>query len=290
MLLKTFIIYFAPFLLVAIAAYAAIKQYVASFAALGKKPLLYAIIASVLFSLALFATTYTTENLFVCFWLMALISLIFGIIHPALTHRRFFSHAREATTKLFTAEWLYGIVLLSFSVLLFACMQYFLKDPAFLFYPTLFSLLFFFVPLLVSRTITAALHIPPAHFPTWEYPVLQPPELPAEREGERLYVIGFEIAKKGTDLQRTFFRAKAPEDMLLGDLYYHFINDYNELQSETPIQYMEKGSVQSWVFRTKPRWYQRSRILNAAKTIHDVGIRENTIIICERMETEPATR
>ena len=72
--------------------------------------------------------------------------------------------------------------------------------------------------------------------------------------------------------------------MLLGDLYYHFLNDYNELHSETTIEFVDKYSIaQEWWFRAKPKWYQRNRILDPELSIKDNKIKEDTIIICERI-------
>ena len=72
--------------------------------------------------------------------------------------------------------------------------------------------------------------------------------------------------------------------MLLGDLYYHFLNDYNEVQSETPIEYTsDTGLPYEWWFRTKTKWYQPNRILDPALTFKDNYIKENSIIVCERI-------
>lgn len=282
MALKSFILYFVPFLVGSVALFAVIRQFAGSFAAQGKRPLVYGGLSSVISSGIAFGATFVSNNLFLVFWIMSGVYFLFGLIHLFIVHKKFFSHPNESASKLFFAELLYGISLVLFSIAAFAALQYFLKDKSFLFYPMLLSLLFFFVPFLLQHTFLAAYAIPATSFTTWQYPV-NPIDLPDEKEGERLYVIGFEIAKKDTDQQRTYFRAKAPEGMILGELYYHFINDYNELQSETPIRFLdEKGEPQEWYFRTRARWYQRPRILDAAKTMHENGIRENTVIICER--------
>lgn len=284
MALKSFILYFAPFLLGSFALFAVIKQYAASFSAQGKKPLIYGGLSSIVSSAAAFGATFISNNLFLVFWVMSAVYFLFGLVHLIITHKKFFSHPKESKNKLFYAELMFAFTIVLFSIAAFAALQYFLKDKSFLFYPMLLSLLFFFVPFLLSNTFVAAYDIPGTAFTGWQYPLGSPLDLPDEKEGEKLYVIGFEIGKKRTDTQRTYFRAKAPEGMILGDLYYHFINDYNELQSETPIQFLDaEGKAQEWFFRTKAKWYQRSKILDATKTIHDAGIRENTVIICERV-------
>jgi len=291
MALKTFILYFAPFLLASFAMFAVIKQYAASFAAQGKRPLIYGGLSSIISSGAAFGVTFVSNNLFLVFWIMSAVYFLFGLVHLAITHKKYFSHPKESPNKLFYAELMFSVTIILFSIAAFAALQYFLKDKSFLFYPMLLSLLFFFVPFLLNNTFAAAYDIPGSHYNRWQYPLGNPLDLPDEKEGERLYVIGFEIAKKETDGQRTYFRAKAPEGMVLGELYYHFINDYNELQSETPIQFIDQaGQPQDWYFRTKAKWYQRSRILDASLSVHNAGVRENTVIICERVpkHAEPA--
>ena len=70
--------------------------------------------------------------------------------------------------------------------------------------------------------------------------------------------------------------------MTLGDLFYHFINDYNEVQIETPIEYAIAEEANEWTFRTKPKWYNSSKILNPDLSIKYNKIKENTVVICER--------
>lgn len=173
-----------------------------------------------------------------------------------------------------------------FTIVVFSSLQYFLKDESFLFYPMLTSMLAFFIPLSVLHTFEAAYSIPSAEFNTWQYPINDPIELPDEKTGEKVLVIAFEIAKKKTNTVKTNFRAKGPETMKLGDLYYHFINDYNDSQSETPIKYADDNNpiADTWWFRVKPKWYQLQRILDPELSVRENKIKEDTVIICERIE------
>jgi hypothetical protein len=69
----------------------------------------------------------------------------------------------------------------------------------------------------------------------------------------------------------------------LGELFYHFINDYNELQSETPIEYQINGVATEWWYHLKTKWYMPRRILDPHLTVRENGIKENSVIICERI-------
>lgn len=281
--LKVFILSFAPFLVVSLGIFAAIKQVSRKFAAFGKKPAIYGLVIAILSAAIAFSVNYSTSDLFLIFWMMALIYLLFGLIHFRFTHKRYFVSELEPANRQMAAAIMYAFAIVLFAVVIFALFQFFIVQQPYLYYPVLFSMLFFIIPLLVFYTTEQVLAIPSATFSSWQYPLDKTIDLPDEREGERLYVIGFEIAKKGTDAQRTYFRAKAPEDMILGELFYHFINDYNELQSETPIQYTDQnGKAYEWLFRSKPKFFKPSKVLDSTKGIHETGIRENTVIICER--------
>lgn len=264
---------------------AMVKQFAASIAEFGKKPFLYGILFAICTGGLAFASTYAGSDLFMIFWIIAAIFTVSGMLYMALLHGKFFVYVEETKGKVMLGELLYMLAIMFASIVVFACMEYFLRDRFYLFYPVLFSVLLFLVPFLVVNTFIAAYNIPTAYFTTWQYPVNNPIDPPEDNGNERLVVIGFEIAKKTSDTNKTFFRAKAPEEIALGELFYHFINDYNELQSETPIQFVNSDSEPvSWWFRVKTKWYQGTRILDPQLTIKHNKIKENSVIICERIQ------
>lgn len=285
MVLKFFLLYAGVFLGSWIIIIPLIRQFSSSFKNLGKRPLFFSLIASVLASGAAFGATYLSHNQFFIFWTLSAVFLLFGLLTVLLVHKKYFRARSDNRNKQLFAEILFGLAILFLCVAVFSSLQYFLKDKNFMFFPMLLCMLFYFVPLLLLHTFDAAYDIPPPQYTTWKYPINHPIELPDEKENERLYVIGFEIPKKIAESNRTYFRAKAPEDMLLGDLFYHFMNDYNELQPETPIEYANKESVQEWLFRTKPKWVGFSKLLDPTLTVRHNKIKENTVIICERVES-----
>ncbi|MBZ4188377.1 TssN family type VI secretion system protein [Niabella beijingensis] len=283
MALKFFILYAGLFLFSSLALIPLIRQMSSSFSNRGKRPWIFSFVASALSSGAAFAITYITQNLFTTFWLLGGLFLVLGFLFVLLVHKKYFRARHDNRNKQLFSELLFGCSILFLCVALFSSLQYFLKDRNFMYFPMLLCMLFFFIPVLVLHTFDAAINIPRPDYPAWQYPE-QTLELPDEKEGEHLYVIWFEIAKKLTDTQRTFFRGKAPEDMLLGDLFYHFINEYNEDHSETPIEYKNDEKTSEWQFRTRSRWYNFSKVLDAASPVARNPIKENTIIICERVQ------
>ena len=56
------------------------------------------------------------------------------------------------------------------------------------------------------------------------------------------------------------------------------------MQSETPIEFTDKeGNPFEWWFRIKPKWYKSQQILDPQLSIKDNHVKENSVIICERI-------
>ena len=285
MALKFFLMFAGAFFASSIVMMAITKTMSSSFGNYGKKPWIFNFIFSIIASGIAFAATYLSKNLFTTFWILSGVFLLFGTIVVLLIHKKYFKVRPDNRNQQFFASLIYYFSIILLCVAIFSSLQYFLKDKNFMHFPMLLCMLFFLIPLLLLHTFDAAISIPPPQYVYWKYPADDPIDLPEENEQERLYVIGLEIPKKSTDPESTYFTVKAPENMKLGDLFYHFINDYNEVQADTPIEYITDEQLNEWVFRTKPRWYKFSKLLDAASTIKNNSIRENTVVICERVNS-----
>jgi hypothetical protein len=149
----------------------------------------------------------------------------------------------------------------------------------------MFSTLFFLIPLFVWHTFLTALAIPPKILNQWYYPVHEPMEDPEESKLRNMLLISFEFQKNGQETFFTNFRAKAPVDMELGELFYYFINDYNERHPQGQIMFANgTGKPHGWMFYKKPKWYTiLTTYMDADKTIYLNRIRENDVIVCSRI-------
>lgn len=285
MLVKFFWMYIGSFFACSVALIFMVKNYADSFASKSKKPVLWGGLTSTGISGGAYLATYITDHLFSIYWALAFIFFMFGLIHVIFFRKRYFASNKNNRNRVIIGEILFAFSLILFAVVVFSTLQYFLKgDRDFMFFPMLMSMLSFFVPIVLLYTFEAAYKIPLPVFSTWIYPLTNPIELPDEKANEKILVIAFEISKTSAGKTKTNFRAKGPDTMVLGDLYYHFLNDYNEVQSETPIEYTDgQGNAEEWWFRIKPKWYQSQRILDPALSIRDNQVKENSIIICERI-------
>lgn len=149
------------------------------------------------------------------------------------------------------------------------------------------SILLFIIPLIFYQTFRKAIDIPPKVLKQWFYPVAQEIEEPEDSKLKNLLVISFEFQKHLNDPHFTNFRAKAPVDMDFGQLFYYFINDYNERHADSKIQFINgTGQPHGWIFYKKSRWYSvTTNYIDADKTIFNNHIRENDVIICARSLT-----
>src|SRR5829696_1756761 len=122
-----------------------VKNLSDSFAVSGKKPFVYGSFSALITSVAAYAASFASANPFEFFWILGVIFLIFGIVHIAFIHKRYFQTQRNKNKNVLLAEILFGLSVILFTVLIFSSLQYFLKDQKeFLFYPLLMSALVFF--------------------------------------------------------------------------------------------------------------------------------------------------
>lgn len=146
------------------------------------------------------------------------------------------------------------------------------------------SVAFFIIPLLVYQTFLKAIAIPPKIFRLWLYPINEEEQEPDEDKLKNMLVISFEFQKKINERHFTNFRAKAPRDMEFGQLFYYFINDYNERHPNARIEYTDEDKeAYGWIFYKKPRWYTINTFyIDPEKTFYANRIRENDVIVCSR--------
>ncbi len=146
------------------------------------------------------------------------------------------------------------------------------------------SILFFIVPYVFYQAYRSAVAIPPKILKEWFYPVGEEIDEPEDSKLRNMLVISFEFEKRANDGTLTNFRAKAPAQMDFGQLFYYFLNDYNEKNPSGKVQYVDNnGSPYGWVFYKKNDWYHfLTRYIDAEKTVSGNSIKENDVIICSR--------
>lgn len=145
------------------------------------------------------------------------------------------------------------------------------------------SIIWFLVPFFFVKAMDWKSMIPERIFKTWVYPIDKPIPDPTDSELAMPMVVSFEFQKKVNDADYTIFRAKAPKDIQFGKLFYFFINDYNSRHPEGIIEVSSKAGPYPWVFHYKPKLFVKTRYLDPDETVFHNLIKENSVIVCNRI-------
>jgi hypothetical protein len=205
-----------------------------------------------------------------------------GVLHLYLVKKWIPFPVQEK--KSFWLDFVFTLVIGLFGCLLYVfAFRFFNRDGYHYIMAT--SIICFLVPLLIYQVFLKSVTIPPLAFKQWFYPVYQRVEEPEDAQLKNMFIVTFRFQKKLTDPYLTSFRAKAPANMGFGNLFYYFINDYNERNPEDKIEFLdERGNPQGWTFYKRGHWYTvNSKYIDADNSISSNGLKENDVIICHRL-------
>ncbi len=218
------------------------------------------------------------------FWGVQAWALLLGFVHVWQMGKRFgWRNQFSLKSKL----------LLSISILIaamiFTCILLFFYKPAHGLY-VLFSssLLPFIFPLLFFSVYDYSISIPKPLYKTWKYTFdMKLPDMDSI-DFSNSYIVTLQLNKSEADFNDTFMKFKAPLDRLtFGELFYLYMNEYNDKHREYPIQYL--NSLQQpfeWVFYVKPsKWWKFKSYIDPSLTMRENKIRENYIVKSERIKS-----
>ncbi len=258
------------------------------FAVKKKAVIIYLLILAAFFALTAFLSNERVLNdiplrTFIAF---QVIFLLMGILHVYIC-RNYFEMLSEKQGS-FWSEFVFTIALNCIALIGFVyIVNMFKPEYTFMF---LGAAIWFVVPIMVIKTYEFAMSIPLPIYKKWFYPVGKHIKDPNDDELTNPHVISFEFHKDEKTSELSNFRLKAPEKMEFGRLFYFFINDYNDRHPENKIVFLdENNEPNGWIFFRKPRWYSVMKYIDFARTVEGNGIREDNIIICERVAKEDET-
>ena len=114
MVIKFFLIYIGVFFACSIAMVMVVKSFAQGFAVNAKKPVLQGGLSALGASGLAYLATLFTAHLFTIFWILVSIFLLFGIIHIAYFHKKYFYTNNKNSGKVIIAEVLFIFALLFF--------------------------------------------------------------------------------------------------------------------------------------------------------------------------------
>ncbi len=206
---------------------------------------------------------------------------LLGLLHLHLMQQNFKFNENEHG---FWLELLFTLAVAGFGFVAFYILfSYFNREG----YSLLFcSAIFIFIcSYFIYQCFERAMDIPMKIYKKWFYPMNTALKDPDESKLKNMLVISFEFIKKPDDSHYTNFRSKAPNDMDFGQLFYFFINDYNDRHPNEKIVFKTDGEQPfGWIFYKKRKWYQFiTRYIDADSSFYMNKIKENDIIVCNRI-------
>lgn len=250
-----------------------------------KQVLIYLLIMVALFALtALISNPHVLNNIPLHnFFAFQFIFLLLGILHVYVSREHF--EILSEKTGSFWSEFIFTIAIACISLIAFFFITNMFKpEYKFVF---LGASLWFLIPMLVIKTYEFAMTIPLPVYKKWFYPVGKNIKDPKDDELINPQVISFEFHKDDKTSELSNFRLKAPEKMEFGRLFYFFINDYNDRHPENKIGFINQNNEPNgWIFYKKPSWYTLMKYIDFARTVESNGIREDNVIICQRVEED----
>lgn len=207
---------------------------------------------------------------------------IFGVVHALTLYRLNSWSAQES----FLHEFVFTLYITLLGALAFLLVfGHFNKQS----YGLLFSsaFVFFLVPFLIAKCFDFMLMIPDEVYPLWYFPSGEVDlDIPEDvMDDESIIVVEFQMAKaKDIDSDIIKSRSKLPLKLELSRFFPIFLDQYNDRNPGTQIQFMDENKQPyGWNFYIKPKWYQSAIYINPNITIRENGVKENDIIIAERV-------
>lgn len=147
--------------------------------------------------------------------------------------------------------------------------------------------LIFPAPFMVAMTFEMAIFIPQKKYKLWYYTEDQKlPDFDMIDFSNSL-ILSFEFPKRFNDNNVSNFKFKAPVNMTFCDLFYGYLNEYNDKHREQPIEYQDAGGQSyGWLFYVKTGNKWKTVILDPHLTVSQNGIKENYIITPKRFIVE----
>lgn len=213
-----------------------------------------------------------------------LLFLALGGLHLYVLNTYFEDLTKDKSS--FFAPFLFSIAILCIGLIAFFNVVNKFREPFKFLY--LASSITYIIPFLIYKLYDFATLIPVPIYQKWLYPLGENIKDPTPKELKDPLVISFEFKKQEHLGDITNFRVKAPEAMEFGKLFYFFINDYNERHPESKINFLDDTGIepQGWIFYFKPNWWSGLKHINFNKTISGNNIKEDNVIICQRIDNE----
>lgn len=244
---------------------------------IGKTPFIYAFILVIMIGLAGLLQWVDPGAADTYYYLAQALVLVLGIVHVFLFYR-FIPQILPA--DFWTGLGITLLIMLAGTIAATIAFHFLNLDYAFLTYS-----LPFIVPYICWQVYRFFSRIPSAAYKIWYYPLNEEmPDLDMI-DLSQIEVVQFVFCKNPQDTTQTNFTAKAPLNMTLGQLFFIFINDYNDKNTGNPIHYLKSSDQPyGWFFYRKKKWFNQKQYLDPDLSFFHNNIRPNEFIYTVRAD------
>jgi hypothetical protein len=242
-----------------------------------KKIIIYTLVAVILFAATSLLEWADPESVDFFFYMALGIALGLGVLHIYLLYEFLLDPTYRDE---FWVGFLLTILLALAGAAAGAVLYHYLKLN---FYFLTYGLAFV-LPYVCWKTYRYFLRIPAPVYKPWYYPLqAEMPDLDMI-DLSQIEVVQFVFHKKIQDNSQTNFTSKAPLNMSLGQLFFIFINDYNEKNIQQTIEFLDgQSSPNGWLFFRKKKWFSRRHFFDPDLSFRDNLIQPNEFIYAIRI-------
>ncbi|MGY0037479.1 TssN family type VI secretion system protein [Pedobacter sp. NJ-S-72] len=101
---------------------------------------------------------------------------------------------------------------------------------------------------------------------------------------DRMLVLELELYKNTDDPEPLRVKAKAPENIIFGNWFYKFIEDYNLKFPKSPVKYISEDNESfKWIFFIKTSFFRKNIFIDPDHDILTNRITEKVTIYAKRV-------
>lgn len=146
------------------------------------------------------------------------------------------------------------------------------------------SIFTFIVPLLFWWAYVALISIPTEIYKIWQYPATAINIEMDHLDFDRMLVLELELYKNTNDAEPLKVKAKAPENMVFGNWFYKFIEDYNVKFPKSPVKFNDdQYESYKWIFFIKTSFFKKNVFIDPDLDIIQNKISEKDTIYAKRV-------
>lgn len=239
--------------------------------------LLYALLICILFCGISLLQWINNRDVDIYYFFAQVLALMLGIVHISVLNY----YLKLSEPDEFGKGLLITVIIMLIGAI-FAALLYYFTHLKYSFITFIFP---FVIPYLFWQTYRFFLQIPRREYKLWYYPLDRPmPDLDMI-DLSQIQVVQFVFLKKVKDVSEINFTSRAPLNMTLGDLFFIFINDYNERNSQNTIEFLgERNRPYGWLFYRKRKWFRPRRYFDPELSFRENAIQPNEFIYSKRID------